>query len=333
MDKKDVHTGLRIDGGGMEIVSEIDDKKTKIDTQIPYPQKRGLRYNLSMLTLGRLEKLAKSRFDIREITNIDLEQWNTEDTLSREMLVQSVNASSQIEGEGIAVEKLPLILAAITDSTNRLTYDQELIERQKALESISRAALWALTLKSIEFITYDFIIELHKRMFESTKPNIAGKIKIKEVKIEGAGYSIDTLPLNKTEEYLKALCKRVDEILRDAAYHSTASMILTIAEFISDFLAIHPFLDGNGRTARLLSTYLLEKSGYHFSRFYPIDLIILETRFEYYEALYQAQKNWYMYNEDMTAWIDYYINTVYLQFSRAYLNARNRYEKEKNLNK
>lgn len=333
MDNQDVHTRLRIDGSGLEIVSDNEEKRTKIDPPKPSPQKKGMRYNLSMLTLGRLEKLAKSRFDLRELTNEDFEQWYSVDTHSMDMLVQSVNASSQIEGEGIAIEKLPLILAAITESNNKLGNDHELIERHKALKSISLAALWALTSKSMEFVTYDFVIELHKRMFESTKPSIAGKIKTKEVKIEGAGYLIETLPLNKTDEYLKSLCKRSDSILREASYHSTASMILTIAEFISDFLAIHPFLDGNGRTARLLSTYLLEKSGYHFARFYPVDSIILETRFEYYEALYHAQKNWYMSNEDMTTWIDYYVNTIFLQFSRAYLNARNKFEKEKNQDK
>ncbi|MCX6152631.1 MAG: Fic family protein [Candidatus Kapabacteria bacterium] len=329
MDTQDVHTRLRVEGGGLEMISEIDDKRTKINPPSSSPCIKGLRYNLSMLTLGRLEKLAKSRFEIRELTNEDFEQWYTSDIRSMDMLVQSVNASSQIEGEGIAVEELPLILAAVTESTNRNIQDSELIDRHKALKSISLAALWALTSKSIEFITYDFVIELHKRMFESTRPAISGKIKTSEVKIEGAGYLIETLPSNKADEYLRDLCKRTDAILRDAAYHSTASMILTIAEFISDFLAIHPFLDGNGRTARLLSTYLLEKSGYHFSRFYPIDFIILETRYDYYEALYNAQKNWYMPDEDMTAWIDYYVNIVYLQFSRAYLNARNRFEKEK----
>jgi Fic family protein len=329
MDRQDVHTRLRVDAGGLELVSENDEKKTKINPQNSIPMKKGLRYNLSMLTLGRLEKLAKARFDIRELTDEDLEQWYSADTRSMDMLVQSLNASSQIEGEGIAVDKLPLILAAITETTNKLANDRELIERHKTLKSISLAALWALTSKSTEFVTFDFVIELHKRMFESTKPAIAGKIKTSEVKIEGAGYSIETLPLNKAEEFLKTLCKRSDAILREAAYHSTASMILTIAEFISDFLAIHPFLDGNGRTARLLSTYLLEKSGYHFARFYPVDSIILETRFDYYDALYLAQKNWYMPDEDMTSWIDYYVNTVFFQFSRAYQNARNRYEKEK----
>jgi Fic family protein len=50
----------------------------------------------------------------------------------------------------------------------------------------------------------------------------------------------------------------------------------------SDFVKIHPFIDGNGRTARLLLNFELMKSGY------PPIVIEKETRVEYYSALDEA---------------------------------------------
>jgi Fic family protein len=95
-------------------------------------------------------------------------------------------------------------------------------------------------------------------------------------------------------------------------------MLLIVAEFIVDFLAIHPFKGGNGRTSRLLSTYLLEKCGYNFTRFYPVDSYILETRSEYYQTLYLAQKKWYLEDEDLTIWVEYYTKVIFNQWQRAY---------------
>ena len=80
--------------------------------------------------------------------------------------------------------------------------------------------------------------------------------------------------------------------------------------------------------ARLLSTYLLERSGYHFARFYPLDSVILETRGAYYEALFRAQRDWWGAQEDLTPWIEYYVDSVYAQYLRAYQRALGAYSND-----
>jgi Fic family protein len=87
---------------------------------------------------------------------------------------------------------------------------------------------------------------------------------------------------------------------------------------VVDFLAIHPFSDGNGRTARLLSTYLLERAGYHFARFYSLDTIILERQQAYYKALFDSQREWYKESEDLTPWVEFYLNAIFTQWLRAH---------------
>ena len=288
-------------------------RETVIDPPQPRPARTEARYELSPYTVAKLEKLAGAKFEIGRFTSDDVIRPDNLDSAALRNIAQSVNASSEIEGEEVPADQLDLALAAATKPTAR-RIDEELEQRMLAVASIIRALLWTLVEPPREFITFDFVLEVHRRMFESTASDIAGRITTKRVAIEGAGYAVKTLPPEKSELFLRGLCERVNRDLTD----SDRSRFLTIAEFVLDFLAIHPFHDGNGRAARLLSTYLLERSGYHFARFYPLDNVILENRDAYYEALFRAQQRWYQPDEDLTPWIDFYTDMVFTQYVRAF---------------
>ncbi len=316
------HTTVRASAGIVEQDKNAEQKITVIDPPSPYPLRTGLRFNLTEEHLGKLECLARSRFEIGTLKkNMDLTTWDPSKEEFRAEIAQSVNASSAIEDEGIAAEHLDLLLTAATNNEGSYAND-ELQRRKDAIKSICKAQYWALSNPYKEWISPNFILELHHQMFESTRGRIAGKLKTETVQIRGGGYDIETLHPDKTEEFLKALCERTSRKLDLAQKHAETSMFLTCAEFIVDFLAIHPFKDGNGRTARLLSTYLLERSGYHFARFYDLDSIILERRNEYYSALFNSQKRWYQPDEDLTPWINFYISAVFNQWERAYRRVR-----------
>lgn len=68
------------------------------------------------------------------------------------------------------------------------------------------------------------------------------------------------------------------------------------------FVYIHPFTDGNGRTARALSFMMLMKSGYDFFRFFSVSGIIAEERSRYYKSMRNVEAS----GDDMTYFIDYY---------------------------
>lgn len=65
---------------------------------------------------------------------------------------------------------------------------------------------------------------------------------------------------------------------------------------------IHPFLDGNGRSARLLSTLCLYQSGYDFKRLFTISEYCDRDRGQYYKAIQSVRNN----NMDMTHWLEYF---------------------------
>jgi len=317
----EVHTTVRL-AGGLRYVSETVNENV-IDATEPAPARKGLRYTISHATLGKLEKLARARFEIRELTPDDVIRWQKGDDEPFWPIAQSVNASSEIEGEEVPASQLELALAAATDPSER-RIDEELDRRREAIRSIYDTYVWVLSDQRRAFLSYDYVLEIHRRMFASTKDEVAGRIKDKRVEIHGGGYSIRTLQPEKTEDFLRRLCERANE----SYMTGEDSRFLITAEFILDFLAIHPFHDGNGRTARLLSTYLLERSGYHFARFYPLDSIILETRSDYYRALFNAQRQWYQSDEDLTTWVEYYTNAVFNQYLRAMQRVKDQHERQ-----
>jgi len=93
--------------------------------------------------------------------------------------------------------------------------------------------------------------------------------------------------------------------------------ILAIANFIFEFLAIHPFKDGNGRMSRALTNLLLLKTGYSYVPYVSLDEVIEETKADYYLALRATQKHHKTEHEDITPWVDYLLGALLEQVDRA----------------
>lgn len=93
--------------------------------------------------------------------------------------------------------------------------------------------------------------------------------------------------------------------------------LLVIANFIFEFLAIHPFKDGNGRLSRAITNLLLLKSDYSYVPYVSLDEIIEETKAEYYLALRATQKNHKTKKEDITPWTEYLLGALLKQTEKA----------------
>ncbi|MEW6095396.1 MAG: Fic family protein [bacterium] len=68
------------------------------------------------------------------------------------------------------------------------------------------------------------------------------------------------------------------------------------------FVDIHPFLDGNGRTARVLCTLVLYQNGYDFKRLFPLSEYYDKDRRKYYDAIQSTREN----DINMTEWLEYF---------------------------
>ena len=94
-------------------------------------------------------------------------------------------------------------------------------------------------------------------------------------------------------------------------------LLAGIAQF--QLVHIHPFVDGNGRTSRLLSTLCLYRSGYDFKKLFTISEYYDRNRQDYYNALQSVRNN----QMDMTSWLEYFLMALQTQMHEIQIKGSN----------
>jgi Fic family protein len=109
-----------------------------------------------------------------------------------------------------------------------------------------------------------------------------------------------------TPQHMKELCR----LCRKEVDLAAIDPLLLIPAFALDFLCIHPFADGNGRMARLLTLLLLYQSGFNVGRYVSLERVIEDSKESYYEALLRSSQGWHDGEHDMAPWWSYWTGTV-----------------------
>lgn len=117
-----------------------------------------------------------------------------------------------------------------------------------------------------------------------------------------------TVPHDQVEECLAQLYYSLTE----ARCNPEINVLLLIPCFVMDFLRIHPFLDGNGRMSRLLTTMLLCREGYDVCRYVSMETKINTSKGEYYRALEESEEGWFDSTCDYFPFIDYFLGRLFL---------------------
>ena len=161
-------------------------------------------------------------------------------------------------------------------------------------------------------ITPTFILQLHKVLLSHTSTSYGGKYKnvqnyISATNENGNSYTLFT-PLSpfETPIAMQELCDEYNRALGEGI----VDPLILIPLFIHDFLCIHPFIDGNGRMSRLLTTLLLYRSGYYVGKYISLEAKIAKNKDLYYDALYDSQIGWLENEDDATPFIKYLLSTI-----------------------
>jgi len=110
----------------------------------------------------------------------------------------------------------------------------------------------------------------------------------------------------QTHEYMKILHNEFDRYFAE----QNLDKLILIPLYVFDFLCIHPFLDGNGRMARLLTVLLLYQSGYEVARYISLERIVEQTRESYYETLNKSSAGWHETKHNILPWLEYFLSTI-----------------------
>lgn len=218
--------------------------------------------------------------------------------------IQSAEASNAIEGIYTTNTRLKQIINEKTTPKNR--DEEEIAGYRDALNVIH---------ENFEYIsiTSNYILQLHKILYtQNTKKVIGGHFKsvqnyINATDSNGKSFTVFTpLAPYETPVAVDRICQEYNKAL---AYMDIDPLIL-IPIFIHDFLCIHPFLDGNGRMSRLLTTLLLYKSGFHIGKYISLENKIEKNKDLYYDALAASQIGWHRSEDDPEPFIKYFLSIV-----------------------
>ena len=217
--------------------------------------------------------------------------------------IQSTESSNEIEGIRTTNTRLKQLVTEKTTPKNR---DEEEISGYRDVLNIIHDNYEYIS------ITPNYILQLHKTLYSHSSKSIGGSFKnvqnyISGVDCNGKSYTLFTpLAPYETPKAIEDIC---DEFNKALASNEVDPLIL-IPIFIHDFLCIHPFLDGNGRMSRLLTTLLLYKCGYYIGRYISLESKISKTKDAYYYALDLSQQGWYENIGNPEAFIKYILGTI-----------------------
>lgn len=109
------------------------------------------------------------------------------------------------------------------------------------------------------------------------------------------------------------LMPRLVEVTNAALAERALHPLVVIARFVVDFLAIHPFQDGNGRLARALTTLLLLRAGYDYVPYASLERVIEDNKAQYYVALRDSQLAMRESPADFGAWLFFFLRAMKAQ--------------------
>ncbi len=232
--------------------------------------------------------------------------------LSRQARIRATHYSTRIEGNRLTLEEAEEVVSG----RKRVFHGRErdVAEVRNYWDALARVEEWAAAQRPL---TEDLIqriagIALNGRR-SKPEPYRAGQNVIRDSVTGGIVY----MPPEASDVtgLMKALARWVDRAETDG---TPVAIAAGLAHY--QFVTIHPYYDGNGRTARLLATFILHRGGYGLRGIYSLEEYHSRDIEAYYGHLdVGGHHNYYMgrADADLTGWLDYYVATLSNVFEAA----------------
>lgn len=231
------------------------------DASKPYDARKAINKEYAGLTFDftEIDKLKREIDTYRPLAK------NSVKSLHEKLVVEWTYHSNAIEGNTLTLSETKVVLEGITIGGKSVIEHLETINHKEAIEYLEK-----LIHENKDFTEWT-LKNIHQLILKEIDDDHAGKYRSENVTISGATH----IPPNHmlvSESMHKLFAEYEKEWNK---YHPVIKACL----FHGEFVKIHPFIDGNGRTARLLLNFELMKYGY------PPIVITKEKRAEYYAAL------------------------------------------------
>lgn len=256
------------------------------------------KYNLTDKIVKVLTEIAEAKAIIEKTKILPQQELH----LRREAIIRMTHHSTEIEGNRLNMQQVAALYAhRKIDAPDRDIY--EVKNYLNALKYIEQVVSKKLK------ITEKIILKIHKLVTAKTLNSDScghyrkGSIYVvrrrfgmpQEVMYTGPeAKKVPKLMVDLIDWLKKSIDKGINPIIAAAIAHQ-------------EIAAIHPFNDGNGRTARALATLILYERGYDFRHLFALEDYYNTDRQKYYKAI-NVGKNFEERRTDLTSWIEYFVN-------------------------
>ena len=220
------------------------------------------------------------------------EEWIKE--MQSEAIILESHHSTHIEGTQLTLKQAREILAGKSLRGIRKDDRQELLNYRRAMDFVAEY------LGKKSEITEDLIKKIHRILVKDVR---GGSLEPGRYR-RAQNYVVNSLTgeIIYTPPPPSKVPKLMGEFIRWLNEETGISPVLIAGIAQYQFVDIHPFLDGNGRTARLLCTLILYQNGYDFKKLFSLSEYYDKDRPSYYNAIQSVRNN----DMDMTYWLEYF---------------------------
>lgn len=212
-------------------------------------------------------------------------------------VVESTESSNRLEGVVVAPNRLKSLV--LKNATPKSRSEQEVAGYRDALGLIHESA------EQMPF-TEGTILQLHGMMYRyMSQPGGRWKAVNNDI-VERHPDGSSRIRFRPVEAHLTPMAM-VDLVGRYRLALDThqADPLVLVPLVVLDFLCIHPFPDGNGRMARLLTLQLLYHFDYVVGRYISLERIFEESKESYYETLEASSQGWHDATHNAGHWLEY----------------------------
>jgi Fic family protein len=249
-----------------------------------------------------LDEIDRTQYRIERLIMPKYEQW-----LRREAFIRTAYSSTMVEDGTITEDERenaarPSPAASIPSERKEVVNYGKALEFVDFLSEIGDTSMPLLMEATIRQLHWHLMREIHDSYVQPGQyRNEPNWIIDQGVKVYYPPSHID-VPI---------LMREFSDWLQEEHGDIPAVVIAGIAHV--HLVAVHPFVDGNGRTARLLATLLLQKSGYGFHNLLSLDAYYQRHRDEYIKALQASIGERYIDGYDSNDWLKFFTTSILVQ--------------------
>jgi Fic family protein len=282
------------------------------------PIRSGIGYGMKIGALRIAPEMLRLIAELEEFKG----SWRTMTTLAPERLavlkrvatIESIGSSTRIEGSQLTDMQVEELLGRLEQQAFVSRDEQEVAGYAEVMETIFTA--W------VEIpLSENYVKQLHAMLLRHATKDERHRGEYKKLPnnveaFDGEGNSLgivfQTASPFDTPLRMQEVIAWTREALSDRAWHP----LLVIGLFIVEFLAIHPFQDGNGRLSRVLTTLLLLQAGYSYVPYSSLESVIEANKEGYYLGLRRTQATLERDAPDYEPWLLFFLRALKKQNER-----------------